>query len=151
MLWALRGHRRPSAMLSRIRRSDVRHSFLLPRWASPSGLVSCSRVPRSGTSRMDSVKRIGMVLSASHISDISVMVSKAEGSPKLPTRACRCSIVVSIPACYAVEPRSDRGNGAPLCFAPRMVVDGPARCSRVFPGGTIPFRFFSNVEHHLPD
>ena len=40
---------------------------------------------------------------------------------------CRCSIVVSIPACHAGDPGSIPGNGDLFCFASKFKLSVPYR------------------------
>ena len=96
------------------------------------------RVLRRGLSRTDYVARVGTTPSLRHVFDICSTHPEGEGQPNLLSQGCRCSIVVSIPACHATDRSLILGNGAPLCFGPLVVIDVPTQCPRGSPSDPLP-------------
>ena len=101
MLWAPCGLRRPCPTPSLIPKWDIRLVSRAPMLGIPFPMGFLFACPWTGSSRTFSVARPRTAPVPSHVSDIWGTHPEGEGLPKPPTRGCRCSIVVIIPACHA--------------------------------------------------
>ena len=142
MLRASCGRQRHCAIPSAIPKRDIRLLSRAPILGIPYPMGFLLACAADGVVTDGSVARLGKAPAPSLVFDIC--------TDPIGEGPHRCSIVVSILACYAGDPGSIACNGTPQCFERPVVVYGPARCTRgslshnfAFPG--------SHVGHPLPN